>query len=187
MVGRNPRHQRASGARCKSRVAAGAVVVRDQPAQDAAFLLMGFRCRPALRSNLLTDLRDLATCLLFHSATADEARSPNARGRRFPPECKAGSGYAGEDYLFPMTGGRLPLAKGNLGLLPPDDPIFTEGRRSYSPHWARAYLRSRPTSPDATGGPQNAEDGSKSPAPPASPKAEATLPPAIASPPQFAR
>jgi hypothetical protein len=33
-----------------------------------------------------------------------------------------------------------------------DDPIYKEGLRSYSPHWARALLKSKKTAPPPTDG-----------------------------------
>src|SRR5262249_51828277 len=40
--------------------------------EDAAVLLLGFRCRPTLRSNRVADLYLLATYLLFHTQFAVE-------------------------------------------------------------------------------------------------------------------
>ena len=41
----------------------------------------------------------------------------------------------------------------DLGSLPPDHPIFKEGLRSYSPHWARGSLKSTTATPPNTDGP----------------------------------
>jgi hypothetical protein len=45
----------------------------------------------------------------------------------------------------------------------PDDPIFKEPLRSYSPHWARAYLKSKKNSPASTDGPPTAAPASENP------------------------
>jgi hypothetical protein len=119
-------------------------VVRGQLAENAAVLPMGFIVAVATGKLLLLSL--------------------NGRARETSARSRTGT-------TSPMTGRRIHLAKGTyLGSLPPDDPIFIEGPRSYSPHWARAYLASRPTSPGATAGPQTAKDGSGSSPPCSKPK-----------------
>jgi hypothetical protein len=45
----------------------------------------------------------------------------------------------------------------------PSDPMYSEGYQSYSPHWGRAYLKSKRTSPNSTAGPTTAPHGSETP------------------------
>jgi hypothetical protein len=40
------------------------------------------------------------------------------------------------------------------------DPMYKEGYRSYSPHWARKFQPSKTPSPESTAGPPSAEAGS---------------------------
>jgi hypothetical protein len=40
----------------------------------------------------------------------------------------------------------------------PSDPMYSEGYQSYSPHWARAFRKSRKPSPSATVGHPTAHD-----------------------------
>jgi len=42
----------------------------------------------------------------------------------------------------------------------PDDPMWSEPPQSYSPHWARALLRSKKTSPDPSDGHPTEQVGS---------------------------
>jgi hypothetical protein len=51
----------------------------------------------------------------------------------------------------------------------PDDPMYKEGYRSYSPHWAREFRPSKKTSPSGTAGPQTGRPGSGSATPPTKP------------------
>ena len=46
------------------------------------------------------------------------------------------------------------------GLLPPDHPIYSEEPQSYSPHSARASLRSMIATQKPTAGPQTPPEGS---------------------------
>jgi hypothetical protein len=46
----------------------------------------------------------------------------------------------------------------DMGLAPPDDPMYSEGPQRYSPHGAQGFLRSKKTSPATT-------DGDPDPAP----------------------
>lgn len=40
----------------------------------------------------------------------------------------------------------------DMGLAPSDDPMYSEGPRSYPPHWSRGFLKSKKISPDTSDG-----------------------------------
>jgi len=48
----------------------------------------------------------------------------------------------------------------DLGLLPPDHPIYSEGPQSYSPHWAQGLVKSTTATRETTAGPKGRKGGS---------------------------
>jgi hypothetical protein len=78
----------------------------------------------------------------------------------FAPRSARASGLASK----PTIGRQTAMAKFiDEGLAPPDHPIYKEGPRSYSPHWARGLALSKTPQKKPTAGPTVGKGGSGNP------------------------